>query len=93
MSRRVCWSLPVTLSRCSQVIISIHFFTHNFTSLKNVIFCRIFGHEGEEAEDIIFINWLSLILNGATKALEMYQPQTETWLQVIQLKFSSDYRK
>lgn len=43
---------------------------------------RIFGHEGGEAEDIIYVNWLSLILTGATKALEMYQPQTETWLQV-----------
>jgi len=42
---------------------------------------KIFGHEGGEAEDIIYVNWLSLILTGATKALEMYQPQTETWLQ------------
>jgi len=44
---------------------------------------KIFGHEGEEAEDIIYVNWFSLLLNGASKALEMYQPQTETWLQVI----------
>ncbi|XP_044727617.1 dipeptidyl peptidase 3 isoform X2 [Chrysoperla carnea] len=42
---------------------------------------KIFGHEGETAEDIIYINWLSLIWNGVGKALEMYQPTSKTWLQ------------
>ncbi|XP_024887160.1 dipeptidyl peptidase 3 isoform X1 [Temnothorax curvispinosus] len=41
----------------------------------------IFGHEGQVAEDIIYVNWLSLLWNGLAKALEMYQPSTQTWSQ------------
>jgi len=42
---------------------------------------KIFGHEGEAADDVMFVNWLSMVWNGASKALEMYQPVTKTWLQ------------
>ena len=42
---------------------------------------KIFGHEGSEADDIVYVNWLSMVWNGAAKALEMYQPQTKAWLQ------------
>ncbi|XP_053603140.1 dipeptidyl peptidase 3 isoform X2 [Plodia interpunctella] len=42
---------------------------------------QIFGHSGEEAEDVVYVNWLSLLWNGAAKATEMYQPSTQTWLQ------------
>lgn len=42
---------------------------------------RIFGHEGEVADDIMYTNWLSLLWNGGSKALEMFQPETKTWLQ------------
>lgn len=48
-----------------------------------LIFLRIFGYEGQEAEDVTYVNWLSLLWNGAAKATEMYQPSTKTWLQVI----------
>ena len=41
---------------------------------------RIFGHEGEAAEDITYINWLSLCLAGV-KGLEMYSPGTKAWKQ------------
>ena len=42
----------------------------------------IFGHEeAAEADDIIYVNWLSMVWNGAAKALEMYQPQHKVWLQ------------
>lgn len=41
----------------------------------------IFGHEGTVAEDIIYVNWLSLLWNGFAKAFEMYQPSTKTWSQ------------
>ena len=44
--------------------------------------CRIFGFSGSEAEDVIYVNWLSLLWNASCKALEMYQPLTKTWLQV-----------
>lgn len=46
------------------------------------IFVRIFGHEGDVAQDIIYVNWLNLLLNGSTKALEFYNPQTQVWMQV-----------
>ncbi|XP_075970356.1 dipeptidyl peptidase 3 isoform X2 [Anticarsia gemmatalis] len=42
---------------------------------------KIFGYEGKEAEDVTYVNWLSLLWNGAAKATEMYQPSTKTWLQ------------
>lgn len=48
-----------------------------------LIFLRIFGYEGQEAEDVTYVNWLSLLWNGAAKATEMYQPSTKTWLQVF----------
>ena len=41
----------------------------------------IFGHEGSVADDIIYVNWLSLLWTGCAKALEMYQPSTKKWLQ------------
>lgn len=41
---------------------------------------RIFGHEGKEAADIVYSNWLSLFYAGV-KALEVYQPETKQWLQ------------
>ncbi|KAG6452239.1 dipeptidyl peptidase 3 isoform X2 [Manduca sexta] len=42
---------------------------------------KVFGYEGKEAEDVTYVNWLSLLWNGAAKATEMYQPSTKTWLQ------------
>nr|XP_021200814.2 dipeptidyl peptidase 3 isoform X1 [Helicoverpa armigera] len=42
---------------------------------------KIFGYEGQEAQDVTYVNWLSLLWNGAAKATEMYQPSTKTWLQ------------
>lgn len=41
----------------------------------------IFGHENSKADDIIYVNWLSLLWTGCAKALEMYQPSTKKWLQ------------
>lgn len=46
---------------------------------KNIL--SIFGHEGSKADDIIYVNWLSLLWNGCAKALEVYQPSTKKWLQ------------
>jgi len=42
---------------------------------------KIFGFEGQEADNIIYVNWLSMVFAGAAKALEMYQPKTEAWMQ------------
>lgn len=46
---------------------------------KDVI--KIFGYEGDEADDIIYVNWMSLLWSGCAKGLEMYQPATKKWLQ------------
>jgi dipeptidyl-peptidase-3 len=47
------------------------------------VFCySIFGHEGQEAEDVGYVNWLALLYQAVGKALEMYQPSTKGWLQV-----------
>lgn len=42
---------------------------------------KIFGYEGSVADDIVYVNWLSLLWAGCAKAAEMYQPSTGTWLQ------------
>lgn len=42
---------------------------------------KIFGHEGEEADTVTYVEWLNLLWFGAGKALEMYQPATKSWLQ------------
>lgn len=48
------------------------------------MFCsnhRIFGHEGEEAQDVLYVNWLNMVRAGLT-GLEYYTPETGRWRQV-----------
>lgn len=40
----------------------------------------IFGHSGAEAENVLYVNWLSLVWAGAGRALEMWEPG-RGWLQ------------
>jgi len=42
--------------------------------------CEIFGHSGAEAEDIKYVNWLSMVHAGL-KGLEMFSPTSEEWKQ------------
>ncbi|TFK11990.1 39S ribosomal protein L3, mitochondrial [Platysternon megacephalum] len=41
---------------------------------------RIFELEGEDAEDVIYINWLNMVRAGLL-GLEFYTPETGTWRQ------------
>ena len=43
--------------------------------------CRIFGHHGDTADDLIYVNWLNMARSGLL-ALEFYTPETATWRQV-----------
>lgn len=42
---------------------------------------RIFGFEGADAEDVIYVNWLNMVRAGLL-ALEFYTPETSSWRQV-----------
>ena len=41
---------------------------------------RIFGHEGKDAEDLIYVNWLNMARAGLV-GLEFYTPETGRWRQ------------
>lgn len=41
----------------------------------------IFGHEGKNADDIIYVNWLNMVRAGLM-GLEFYTPETQKWRQV-----------
>lgn len=41
---------------------------------------EIFGHKGADADNVTYVNWLSLIWAGAGRALEMWEPG-RGWLQ------------
>ncbi|CAG9762167.1 unnamed protein product [Ceutorhynchus assimilis] len=41
---------------------------------------KIFGHEGSQAEEVTYVNWLSLVWAGAGRGLELWEPG-RGWLQ------------
>nr|CAI5825480.1 unnamed protein product [Callosobruchus analis] len=41
---------------------------------------KIFGHEGQQADDVMYVNWLSLVWAGAARGLETWEPG-RGWLQ------------
>lgn len=51
-------------------------------------FQKIFGFEGSQAEDIMYVNWLNMARAGAL-ALEFYSPEQEKWRQAhMQARFA-----
>lgn len=42
----------------------------------------IFGHEGEDADEVVYINWLSMVRAGLL-GLEFYTPESNSWRQVM----------
>lgn len=49
-----------------------------------VVLDSIFGHEGEDAADVVYINWLSMVRAGLL-GLEFYTPESKSWRQVTRL--------
>ncbi|XP_014677265.1 PREDICTED: dipeptidyl peptidase 3-like [Priapulus caudatus] len=41
---------------------------------------KIFAHEGDKAQDIIYVNWLNMVRAGVL-GLEFYTPKTKKWRQ------------
>ncbi|XP_053298335.1 dipeptidyl peptidase 3 [Pleuronectes platessa] len=53
--------------------------------IKKVL--SIFGHEGEDAEDVVYINWLSMVRAGLL-GLEFYTAESKSWRQAhMQARF------
>ncbi|KAG9338203.1 hypothetical protein JZ751_026955 [Albula glossodonta] len=47
----------------------------------------IFGHEGTDAEDVIYVNWLTMVRAGLL-GLEFYTPESKSWRQAhMQARF------
>ncbi|XP_063801162.1 dipeptidyl peptidase 3 [Pseudophryne corroboree] len=48
---------------------------------------RIFGHEAQEAQDVLYVNWLNMVRAGLM-GLEFYTPETGRWRQAhMQARF------
>jgi dipeptidyl-peptidase-3 len=43
-------------------------------------FFRVFGFSGEEAKNVIYVNWLSMVHKGI-ESLKMYNSSVNKWLQ------------
>jgi hypothetical protein len=41
----------------------------------------IFGHEDQDAEDVVYINWLNMVRAGLL-GLEFYTSESSSWRQV-----------
>ncbi|KAM3868612.1 dipeptidyl peptidase 3 [Diretmus argenteus] len=47
----------------------------------------IFGHEGQDAEEVVYINWLNMVRAGLL-GLEFYTPESKSWRQAhMQARF------
>ncbi|CAL8280015.1 unnamed protein product [Arctogadus glacialis] len=46
----------------------------------NKLALSIFGHEGQDAEDVVYINWLSMVRAGLL-GLEFYTSESSSWRQ------------
>ncbi|XP_072101870.1 dipeptidyl peptidase 3 [Mobula birostris] len=48
---------------------------------------KIFGHEGSDADDVIYVNWLTMVRAGVL-GLEFYTPENQKWRQAhMQARF------
>uniref|UniRef100_A0A671VGF1 Dipeptidyl peptidase 3 n=1 Tax=Sparus aurata TaxID=8175 RepID=A0A671VGF1_SPAAU len=57
-----------------------------YLCLKNQVL-SIFGHDGQDAEDVVYVNWLSMVRAGLL-GLEFYTPESKSWRQAhMQARF------
>ena len=56
-------------------------YVFHLSTLPLTLPCSIFGHEGERADDVAYVNWLNMVRAGLL-GLEFYSPETNKWRQV-----------
>ncbi|XP_076464886.1 dipeptidyl peptidase 3-like [Babylonia areolata] len=66
-------SLASTYEECRAECVGIY-----LCLLADVL--KVFGFEGDEGDDIIYVNWLNMVRAGLL-ALEFYSPETGAWRQ------------
>nr|KAG5693940.1 hypothetical protein BaRGS_008209 [Batillaria attramentaria] len=66
-------SLASTYEECRAECVGIY-----LCLLSDVL--HIFGHTGDDSDDIMYINWLNMVRAGLL-ALEFYSPETRAWRQ------------
>ena len=49
----------------------------------------IFGHEDQDGEDVVYINWLNMVRAGLL-ALEFYTSESSSWRQVAPRIYHED---
>lgn len=64
----------------SLLVITSSNFLPNFDMWSCVFLHRIFGHSGEAAKDVCYVNWLSMVRSGLL-GLEYYTPELNKWRQ------------
>ena len=82
--RYVCYSIQYVCYSIQYVCCSIRYVCYSIRYMCyciQCVCCSIFGHEGSEADDVIYVNWLNMVRAGLL-ALEFYAPDTSSWMQV-----------
>ena len=51
------------------------------TWMMSLWVCSIFGHEDEDAKEVVYINWLNMVRAGLL-GLEFFTPESKSWRQV-----------
>ena len=58
--------------------------------MRPCYFASIFGYHDNDADDIIYINWLNMVRAGLM-GLEYYTPEANNWRQVCTYKYTINW--